>query len=357
MSNEFNHIEAFEAYYNNELSANAKIGFEERLDSDLEFKHEYSLYLQLQEAINTVGDDQLKVTLDDYHTDYINSKTRGNTTLKIKIYLSGFFLLLITIGLLLLFFPEETAQQRIEEHTAHIEPTIYTQKIIVEKEVDSLEIATTLVQSATSVQKMTDSSQITENAILKAPLKRYKTPSNPLYELNDSILHFYGFSLKNGGYILLDQNNHYLITPSNSYLLEKSQKKKALKKVKKRLYESIIKNNNQPHRVTKLHKVVFEDAKDSLTIIFDKKLQQKTYSFDGTQLKVSDLISQQLQLISFEKNIYLLNSENLFLINQGVNQELTPATQTEKNNLKSTTVELPILTETVEKTIEWENSN
>ena len=75
-SNEFNHIEAFEAYYNNELSAHAIIDFEERLESDDEFKNEYAIYLQLQEAIEEHGDQQLKSFIRKYDAEYVNSKQK-----------------------------------------------------------------------------------------------------------------------------------------------------------------------------------------------------------------------------------------------------------------------------------------
>ncbi len=357
MSNEFNHIEAFEAYYSNELSANARIDFEERLESDFDFKNEYDLYLQLQKAIEAHGDEQLKISLDEYHSEYINSQIKNKALLQFKTYLGGFTLVFIVIGLLLLFFPEETAHQRIEEHTAQIEVNTKTQQIVTKK-YDNLitnnqDTLSTTSLTTTTIKVKTD----LKKNITIIPLKKYITPTTPLYELNDSTLHLYGLNLKNSGYILSEQNNLYLITPNNSYLLEKSAEKKPLQKVKKRLYESIIKTKNQSLKTTKMHQVVFEETTDSITINFNEKLPKNLYSFDGTTINLSDSLHHQFQLISFESSIYLLNSENLYRLNRGVNQKKKPATQTEKNRLKLTTIELPILTETVEKSVEWENSN
>lgn len=355
MSNEFNHIEAFEAYYNNSLPANSKIDFEERLESDSDFKNEYDLYLQLQEVIENVGDEQLKASLEIHHNNYIHSKQANN--LKFKIYLGGFFLFLIAIGLLVLFFPEETAQQRINKHTAPVDVNPNIDPIAIKKhEKLKKEDALTLAP-VRSPQKISNTATVTKNTLIKAPLKKYKTPPIPLYELTDSMLHLYGFNLKNEGYILSEQNNFYLITPNNAFLLEKSHLKKPLQKVNKRFYESAIKTKNQLRRATKLHQVILETATDSVSINFDKKRHKIVYSFDGNTLNISDSLNHQLQLISFENHVYLLNNENLFRLNQGDDQNLKPATQAEKNRLKSTTLELRILTETVEKSVEWENAN
>ncbi len=357
MSNEFNHIEAFEAYHNNELSALAIIDFEERLESDLEFKSEYILYLQLQEAIEEHGDHQLKTSLNKLHAEYVNSQTENKASLRFKIYLGGFFLVLIVIGLLLLFFPEKTAHQRIEAHTAHIEVNTNTEKIIIKKheELTKEEQDTYLPPSVSTTTTIAET--IIKTNLTKTPLKRYKTPPTPLYQLNDSIFHIYGLSLNKGGYILTEQNNLYLITPNSSYLLEKSTEKKPLQKVKKRFYESIIKSKNQSVRTTKMHQVVFEETTDSITINFNKKLPKDVYSFDGTTLNISDSLNHPLQLISFETNTFLLNNENLYRLDQGIDKKIKPASQTEKNGLKSTTIELPLLTETVEQSVEWQNSN
>lgn len=354
MSNEFNYIEAFEAYYNHELSANAKIDFEERLDSDADFKHEYNLYLQLQKALEDIGDEQLKTKLNVYHHHHVNATNGAN--LQLIIYFSGFMLLLIVVGLLNLRFTRETAHKRIEARTAHIEVNPNIEPLVL-KNKEQIKTEDTIASINTQTTEIINNTKPTQQTVIKFPIKKYIIPFNPLYELNDSTLHLYGFDLKNGEYILSEQNNLYLVTPSNSYLLEINNKKNKLQKVRKRLYESVINTKNQSKRITKLHQVVFEESVDSITISFDKKLPKSVYSFEEKTITISDSVNQQIQFINFENTTYLLNSDNLFRLNKGTNQQLKIATQAEKNGLKSTTTTLPILTETVEKGVEWQNSN
>lgn len=273
MSNEFNHIEAFEAYYNNELSANAIIDFEERLESDDEFKNEYNLYLQLQLAINDIGQDQLKSTLDTLHSNHI-STVKNNSNLKLKGYFGGLLLLFLIIGILVFFFPEETAQQRIEEHTAYVETNPNIKPIDISQQ-ENIKKEDVQIPASNLPQKTNNEENNQVNTSIKISLKQYKTPETPLYLLNDSLLHLYGFQLNKGTYILSEQNNLYLVTPTSSYLLGKSHEIKALQQVKKRFYESAVKTKNQLVKVTKSHQVIFEGEVDSLTISIEKVMSSK----------------------------------------------------------------------------------
>ena len=354
MNNEFKHIEAFEAYYNNELAANEKIAFEDRLESDADFNNEYSIYLELQKAITELGDDKLKSNLEEHHQQYLTYQNFNTNDLKFKIYISGLILFLTVMCSLILLHPEETSKQRIEARKAHVE--FYNNRITTNtiEEVQEVIIDTTFVP----VKKQNHAIKpLVKNDTLyyQLPLKKYEFPNSPKYQMDNASLHLYGVKLDKNAHIRQEQNNLYLINKTNTYPIGETTTTIPLEKVSKRMYESAITKNKTQALTTISHIVSEIDAQtDSieLLIINSEKLTGK-YTFDGKKLILKKPI-EQMQLVLIEQNHYIITENNIYPIEIGEYFDLNPSTT---NEFKPTKTALKIITETIERNSELQNSN
>lgn len=361
MSEELNHIELFDRYLCHEMNKKEMADFELRLKTDSVFSSEFEFHLQIHKGIEALGDDLIKTELNTLHNNYLSKQQTKASFIRKVVYISGglFFFLLMLI--LVLLNPEKTAEERNKKTKAKV--TSYKDSL------NSIPIQSSPIQPTKNTLNKNK-----EEPKLSTPDFKRKSISKranivireyhllpPVYLLQDNMLFINGLALDTNANIVLDQNKLYLINKNRAYLIDEFHSFNALEETKNKFYDSNIHTQN-PKKIRVRNRIFTQPVfMDTLTLITKKSTNKLSYDFDGKTLAIHPALYNDFTKATF------IHSDTKFIINTDLTDYIFEINDSLNLLKENKTYELPnpqivefdinLYDNTLEKKVNWENSN